>query len=132
MSTSGNTKKGDKYEEASRRLLERISGDLGIKELDPRQGKVPIDGKRTGQTWNADLIAYKHDGSKIKVECRYKGPKTSRVKGAEMGGIAYEVSDCGSEGIIISNKPLQLAAEKVAAAEKIGVIELIVSVRSIV
>lgn len=119
-----NTGKGTAYETYSRRFLENNATMLGIKKLDPRQGKVPITGKKTTNNWKADHVADKQDGGKIKIECRWKGPKTNAITGEEMGGIAYEDSDCDVEGMVITNKPVQPAADRVATEEKIGIIQL--------
>lgn len=105
------------YEEVAQFLLDQLASHFGLARV---ENKADVPG--AGTSWEIDLKGVPEDGQGfVIVECRRHTKQGVRQK--DIAALGFTILRTGADrGIIISPRPLQSGAKKVAESE--GILEV--------
>lgn len=108
MAELSKQKKGDRFEDCARRVLQHIYTHLGITAFDWREpGKQWMKGK-TGR-FKCDVVGYKPSGQPVVFSAKFRSG--AGAKNSDAGELLLSVTDLGAEGFLVVNRELQESAQ---------------------
>lgn len=108
-----NSKKGTRYEEVAKELLQKFRSHFGFDDV---EGKQSVPGKAK-KKWEIDAKALINGGERFAIiECRNHA--RDGISAEAMGAIAYRVNDTGAiTALTVGPKPVQSGAKEIADQE---------------
>jgi hypothetical protein len=105
----------ERYEETAKEILNQLRDYFQLSDV---QRKQSLEG-RSGTNWQIDVVDIAEStGNAVIIECRMTKERQSQEK---VAAIAFRIQDVGGErGILVTPKPLQKGAERVA--ESAGIV----------